>query len=350
MRIALAAAAVVLAAAPGIGRMRGLVQQAFPDAYWLLLVSVVGAAILGAVAWAVRTVRDRHASRYGLIAAAVAIGVSYSTVMATGNADVDAVERFHFVEYGGLTFLFHRAWRDRPRREAIALPFLAVFLVGTLDEWIQWFVPGRVGEWRDVLLNSVAIVCGLLFAAGLAARNQLGGSPSPRIPATQGSDPGSDPWILPAMAVATAATFGAFFYAVHVGYEVYDSGIGSFRSRYSAQQLLALAERRTAEWRAAPPRSMTTYSREDQYLAEALWHIQRRNEMEGEGGIWATWKENLILEKYFAPVLEFPTYRTPDGARWPEQRRANVAAVSDADPRPFVSDAHPFPIYPWLGR
>ena len=76
------------------------------------------------------------------------------------------MEHFHFVEYGIITILY-RAWRERGDASAFALPVLAALLVGTLDEWLQWFVPVRVGEIRDVLLNFVAICCGLLVGAAV---------------------------------------------------------------------------------------------------------------------------------------------------------------------------------------
>ena len=47
------------------------------------------------------------------------------------------------------------------------LPLLAGFTVGTFDEWLQWFIPFRVGEAHDVFINLAAIVCGLLFALAL---------------------------------------------------------------------------------------------------------------------------------------------------------------------------------------
>lgn len=338
---AVAASVLVLAAAPGIGEIRGLVQDAFPGHYRLILVSIVAVAVAAAVLAAMTTIRERRGLRYGLIAAAIAIGAAYSLLTATGVPNVDAVERFHFVEYGLLTLLFFRVWRGLPWRAAAVLSFTAVLLVGTLDEWIQWFVPGRVGEWRDVLLNGVAIGSGLLFALGLQ------GPATTSYYAYRVRSGRFHPALLPLL---TLAVFVAFFYTVHVGHEIRDDAIGSFRSRFSSARLLELSAERREAWKTSPPLTMRAYSREDQYLAEALWHIQRRNEVEGEGGIWATWKENLILEKYFAPVLEFPTYRTPGGARWPPPQRANVAAAVGADRRPFVSDAHPFPIYAWPGR
>jgi fumarate reductase subunit D len=339
LAVATTASLIVLASAPAIGQIRGAIQAAAPDHYRLILISIVGSAVGAGVAWSLIAVRDRRLLRYGLIAAAVCVGAIYSLAMATGNANVDAVERLHFVEYGFLTLLFYRVWSSRRNLAALLLPFMAVFIVGTLDEAIQWFVPVRVGEWRDVLLNGVAIACGLLFGFGL--------SPPRRVSADLDTDSRR---IVMRMTILTVAVFGLFFYTVHVGHEIRDPEIGVFRSRYTAGELLALQAARSQQWRRMPPAALRRYSREDQYLAEALWHLQRRNEADTEGGIWAQWKENLILEKYFAPVLELPTYATPEGARWPREQRDNASVAAAADRRLFVSDAHPFPIYAWFDR
>jgi hypothetical protein len=74
-----------------------------------------------------------------------------------------------------------------------------------------------------------------------------------------------------------------------------------------------------------------------------VWHIQRCNEGTG----LHTWKENLILERFFDPVLQYPTYSTPSGARWPPEQRANVEAQYGHDPSPYISEANPYPIYTW---
>ena len=36
------------------------------------------------------------------------------------------------------------------------------------------------------------------------------------------------------------------------------------------------------------------------------------------------WRENLILERYFAPVLDTPTYASPQANRWPPEQRADL--------------------------
>ena len=335
LALAVAASLAVVLSAPFIGQLRGFIQEAFPDHYRLIILSLVGLALVVAAQWAVRSITDRRRQRYGLIALAVIVAAGYALATATGNANVDAVERFHFVEYGLLSVLYHRAWGDRGGAAALVLPFMATFIVGTMDEAMQWFVPLRVGEWRDVALNSVAIACGLLFAVAV---RRPGPRPPPR-KATVVRRPG-----LFATLLAVAA-FAAFIYVVHAGHEIRDPAIGVFRSRFTADELLAASADRAARWRTNPPIDVRRLSREDQYLAEALWHVQRRNEADRDRGIWAQWKENLILEKYFAPVLDTPTYLTPEGARWPDEQRANAAAAAASDTRPFVSDAPPIPLY-----
>src|SRR4029079_10695768 len=122
-------------------------------------------AIVAVVSAALR-IRTHRVLRYGAIAAALAIAVSYSLGEATGNPDVDVVQRFHFVEYGIITFLFYRAWRPLEDSAILVLPVLAGLLVGTADEWLQWFIPNRVADIADVWLNAIALGCGLLFSLG----------------------------------------------------------------------------------------------------------------------------------------------------------------------------------------
>ena len=99
-----------------------------------------------------------------------------------------------------------------------------------------------------------------------------------------------------------------------LGHEIADPQAGEFLSRYSAEELRAPSRDRAVRWQSAPPRDLRRTSIEDQYLAEAAWHVQRRNEVEDAQRVW---HENLILETYFAPALDFPTYATGVGARWP---------------------------------
>jgi hypothetical protein len=76
-------------------------------------------------------------------------------------------------------------------------------------------------------------------------------------------------------------------------------------------------------------------------------HVQKRNELLAAKDPKGAWMENLILEKYFAPVLDTPSYVSRTGHRWSaEQRQSIQALAAGADPS-YVSGANPYPIYAW---
>lgn len=60
-------------------------------------------------------------------------------------------ERFHFLEYGVLGVLAFKAFGKGLKKTTIAILF--VLLIGTLDEFIQFLLPDRVGDIRDVIFN-----------------------------------------------------------------------------------------------------------------------------------------------------------------------------------------------------
>jgi VanZ family protein len=328
----LASAAVVLGA-PFVGQARAALQSALPGQYRTILGGIVAAAVVGAVAGAVVRIRDRRLLRYGLLAAAILVGLGFARATSTGNADVDAVEHFHFVEYGLVTLLYQRAWRHRRDVTALLLPLLAGLLTGICDEWLQWFVPARVGELRDVVLNGAAIACGLLFGVGL--------SPPARLSWALDRDSARP---LASWAAATILAGAAFFQAVHLGYEISGPVPIRFRSTFAPEALAAAARDRASRWTSEPPITLLRLSREDHYLEEGLWHVQRRNVANAVNDSWSAWNENVIVETYFAPVLAFPSYA--GATRWPDAQR-QAAARHEGDPRLFISEAQPLPIYTW---
>ena len=96
----------------------------------------------------------------------------------------------------------------------------------------------------------------------------------------------------------------------------------------------------------APPLNIPRLSREDQYLDEGLWHVRERNRRWDAEQITAAWHENLILERFFAPVLDRPSYVSASGNRWPPEHRADAHARAVPDPA-FVSRAETYPILTW---
>ncbi|MEO5894409.1 MAG: VanZ family protein [Vicinamibacterales bacterium] len=295
--------------------------------------------LLAALVAAFLRIRERRLARYGAIVAAVALAGIYSTINAGELPESNAVERFHFIEYGLITFLFYRAWLPLADGAVVVLPLLAGLIVGTAEEWLQWFIPNRVGELRDIFLNAAAIVCGLLFSAGLepvpSFRARLGAPSARRVLR---------------MSAATVIALGIFMHAVTLGYDINDDETGSFTSRYSQEQLSRLQQTKAEQWKTdPPPMTLRRLSREDQYLSEGLAHVRWRNRKWDAGDARAAWSENRILERYFAPVLDTPTYEGKAGHRWPPAQREDALArvgegrAADA----YLSDAYPYRLVIW---
>ena len=73
-------------------------------------------------------------------------------------------ERLHFVEYGILVFLVYRALiLDLKGWPVYLLAFLTTSLIGLGDEGIQYLLPNRHYQFKDVCLNSVSAALGLAF-------------------------------------------------------------------------------------------------------------------------------------------------------------------------------------------
>ena len=146
---------------------------------------------------------------------------------------------------------------------------------------------------------------------------------------------------------AAVVVFGLFFRTVHIGYDVRDLELGSFRSRYTGQQLTDASHDRTDRWRTDPPVVQRRLWAEDHYLTEGLWHVQRRNQAWDARDFTTAWRENRILEKFYAPLLETPTYASAEGHRWPVAQRAAAAAQADPVSIRAASDAYAYPLYVW---
>ena len=139
--------------------------------------------------------------------------------------------------------------------------------------------------------------------------------------------------------------FATFVSQVHLGHMISVPEIGRFKSHYTEDELTDLQGQRAALWQTQPPINIARLSREDQYLDEGLWHVRKRNTAD----IGEAWRENLILERFFVPVLDMPTYASPNGNRWPPEQRADIsqrAGVIDS----YLSTAESYPIVVWPGR
>lgn len=342
--IACAAAAAVVLGSPVIGDLRNALLRTFPR-YYVAIISagvVLGAIVVLAACF--RAIAEDRPRRIGLLALAVALAGGSFALLRSGNPNVDAVEAFHFVEYGVLTLLFFSFGQRGARWEAYVQAALATTVVGIADEWFQWFVPGRAGEWRDVLFDLLATACGLLLCAALDVR--VRSRPSLDGPQRRGLRLGAG-------AAVVVVLLGAFLATIHLGREIRDPEIGTFRSRFSGDRLSELGAERLRTWRGGRPPAAGHYGREDQYEAEALWHVRRRNfgmDQDRQGDpveLDVAWHENLILERHFTAVLDAASAGGAVGHRLAPEQLADVDARRAHGTAPFVSDAEAMPIYTW---
>ncbi len=79
----------------------------------------------------------------------------------------DPEEALHFVEYGAVSFLAFRFLRH-VQRDALVFPSAALLsgIFGMMDEFIQYYAPGRFFDFRDLFINVAAALMmqGLLIA------------------------------------------------------------------------------------------------------------------------------------------------------------------------------------------
>ena len=79
-----------------------------------------------------------------------------------GHAFQAAAEKLHLLEYGLLPWAIWWAWQPAlPTAAGALLVFVLSAALGAADELIQSQTPGRVGEFRDVLLNWESSALGL---------------------------------------------------------------------------------------------------------------------------------------------------------------------------------------------
>jgi hypothetical protein len=68
-------------------------------------------------------------------------------------------EKIHLCEYGLLGVMLYNALKIEFNRFDLKLYAYAALIcasVGAVDEGIQWFLPSRVFDWRDIFMNAVS--------------------------------------------------------------------------------------------------------------------------------------------------------------------------------------------------
>lgn len=162
-RAALAAAAwtaIIFAFIPLVRPIqRALLRAVDPGWITAAVLLAMGLALAAAVARLRR--RPRPASAFDLAwLVAVAALAAWCAWALRGRPE----EAIHLLQFGILAVLLYRAMRPAgPDLAILAAAVLLGALVGTVDEIIQWIVPARFWDLRDVAVNAGA--CALAAAA-----------------------------------------------------------------------------------------------------------------------------------------------------------------------------------------
>lgn len=252
-------------------------------------------------------------------------------------------EAVHFIEYGILGFLLFFAFRHHIDDKGIYLvAFLAGSLVGIFDEIIQWIVPDRYWDFRDVGLNALSSgLCQILLWKGIR----------PKLPSKK-IRPKSIKIIstfLAANLILIGLCFSNRSARVHNYAEIFPflSGlkkqeamselrythknpeIGAFFSRITLKELEQIDNQKFKEFgsflRDWKDRGYAEFLQvvpgyTNPFLHEIRVHIFRRNKKyesamaatdpsEKEENFFIAFKENLILEKYFRKTLLSSPYK-----------------------------------------
>ena len=322
---------------------------------------VVGLTLLAGLTAALHAVRHQ-AHPASPSARAWLWGVALVLAAGTWHLRRGPEEAMHFVQYGVLSVLLYRALRTRYADAGLyVIAFLLGALLGTLDEVIQWIIPRRFFDFRDILINVSAV--GLVQVALARGVRPEGIHPSPR-PATLLTAlrwAASLAFVLSVMVLATPARVRTVTQAmgwpevgeamVEYGYRLYGPDGLIFFSRFSAEELRAHDQQRAAELGPL----LAQYARDKDYeeflrLHPAVldpfahemrvhlfrrdrhWKLGRHSRPSAGGGaeeMTVAYREQQILETYFGQTL------AASGLDWPPDLRER--ARQRVQPGPYVS-------------
>ena len=305
----------------------------------------------------------RRRPRLPVADAAWLIAITAVLVIWTWRLMGQPEETVHFLEYGVLGVLLFRALSTHIHDGSVFIAGALIgILVGIFDEIIQWFVPGRYWDYRDIVLNGGASIlvqiaisrltpapslpisrrslrrlCRLvgavviLLTLCLAATPQCVNRLTELVPALEELGSGDDPMC-------------------EYGYLHRLDELTSFRSRLSRDDLAREDGSRAAEVAAVLDTSRSSYGdflhrtspAIDPFAYEARVHLFARDRSAAQARklrpgspsyrelMTTAFRENLILERVFGSTLAHSSYPMPPA------RRAEIESAED-DASVFVS-------------
>lgn len=283
-------------------------------------------------------------------------------------------EAIHFLEYGLLGFLLFHALKHHILDKGIYFTaFLIGALVGIFDEFLQWMIPRRVWDFRDLGINALSVAL-MLVAIRKGIRPKL-----------QKIHPQSRSLrISTSLLIIYLVLFGLCFsntpdrvksYTTSLPFLSFlqkeepmnefkfkhkDPEIGVFFSRLEIQELIRIDTERVEEyskilkeWKTKKYQDFLNYfpGYAQPFLHEMKVHVFRRNRKFFEANktenekiqienFFIAYKENLILEKYFGNTLQKSSHQ------WPKKRIQHIQKLIDTAEfyKSPVSAASPIPL------
>ncbi|CAB5079197.1 hypothetical protein D3OALGA1CA_4367 [Olavius algarvensis associated proteobacterium Delta 3] len=323
-------------------RIREFVSEQWGrELFTYAVLATIAVAFTTAVYYVARYRPSASRKRLLWLAASAAIFTAYTIYLGKRSPE----EAIHFIQYGVLGILVYRALSIKRHDFTIYISAAVICgIIGTVDEFIQWLIPQRFWDFRDIWINFfAAALVQVAIAKGLEP-TYIAGRPSV----------GNLRFLCRLLAVAAAmigaslinTPFRVAWYAdripgleylkknesimVEYAYRHDDPDIGMFYSRFLPNELQKTDLERGTEAAAILNmyRDRSSYSKFlkiytsaiDPFLHEARVHLFSRDAnfsraMEigpnSDGYAWAltkAFRENQIMEKYFPNTLHASAY------------------------------------------
>lgn len=208
------------------------------------------------------------------------------------------VEQVHLIEYGIVTWLYYLSLRKNIKDKMVYyVVWLLIFFLGIVDEWIQFYLPARVGELWDIYLNGASAGLAIVLIAKVFSTGHTGPPVSFQ-----------NVRISCALSVFFLLSLGIFVSTVtDWGFRHKDPEFGTFYSHFTLEELREKDKRESIKYAAMikeffPEKAqyyLINQRAQDKFKAEILARLFRRERYENKGNYWVAFKENQILSNYF---------------------------------------------------
>ncbi len=237
------------------------------------------------------------------------------------------VEREHLIKYGFLSYLIFRAVSyDIKDKTAHIIACMVGTWIGAGEELVQWQLPNRVGEIRDVILNIKSVILGQLVVAFILRPKVI----------SQEKIPLKSINTVLIFSLITVILLASFITLVHpFGHRVIIQGCGCFVISFKPQDLKELtvedfkvfldycnsvdAEQTAMKIRQRSLEGNSVYRAPLVYIDEANLHMGHLNKYAKQGDELKMYLEYMFLKEYYHPYMLY------HGHLWSQQKEREIA-------------------------